>query len=267
MIVISGALVLVALVLLVIGLLQHPLGYVYASIAVSLAAFGFLIRGIVQRRGEISGPVGDPGVTPPPTFGAGTPGSNVVTTTNPSRGRTEASEPSEPDTDAPDTDAPNTDAPNTDALKPVEPGTSAPAATGAGQQLYAAPEPPAEHDLDSAAVDELAGSVLIMPGRPRYHVPGCRYLLGKDAAEVDVRDARHEGFTPCGVCRPDQALGHPALDSPTPASDGAATAAPPTRPGDALARPAGATPAVSPVPLVGPQLAFDGDDDVSEPPA
>ena len=239
MIVISGALVLVALVLLVIGLLQHPLGYVYASIAVSLAAFGFLIVGILQRRGEISGPVGDPGVTPPPTFGAGTPGSNVVTT-NPSRGRTEAPEPAEPAPDALNAEAPNpepasTEPPTTDAPDPLAPVTSAPTATGSVQQPYAAPEPPVEHDLDSAAVDELAGSVLIMSGRPRYHLPGCHDLLGQDAAEVDVRDARHEGFTPCGVCRPDQALGHPALDSPTPANDDVAAAAPPTRPGDGLA--------------------------------
>lgn len=206
MIVISGALVLVALVLLVIGLLQHPLGYVYASIAVSLAAFGFLIVGILQRRGEISGPVGDPASTPPPTFGAGTPGSNVVTT-NPSRGRSEAPEPA-------------IDAPESDATNVLPPATGATAATAAPQQPYAAPEPPAEDGLDSAAVDELAGPVLIMPGRPRYHVAGCRYLLGKDAAEVDVRDARAEGFTPCGVCKPDQALGRPALDSPHPSGDG-----------------------------------------------
>ena len=206
MIVISGALVLVALVLLVIGLLQHPLGYVYASIAVSLAAFGFLIVGILQRRGEISGPVGEPAISPPPTFGAGTPGSNVVTT-NPSRGRTEAPEPV-------------VNAPETDSADSLDPAIGAVAATAAPQQPYAAPEPPVEHDLDRAAVHELAGTVLIMPGRPRYHVAGCRYLLGKDAAEVDVRDARHEGFTPCGVCKPDQALGHPALDAPTRSIDG-----------------------------------------------
>ena len=206
MIVISGALVLLALVLLVIGLLQHPLGYVYASIAVSLAAFGFLIVGVLQRRGEISGPVGDPAITPPPTFGAGTPGSNVVTT-NVSRGRSEAPEPA-------------INAPESDAANILPPATGATAATAATQQPYAAPEPPADDGLDSAAVDEPAGPVLIMPGRPRFHVAGCRYLLGHDTAEVDVRDARDEGFTPCGVCKPDEALGHPALDSPNPSSDG-----------------------------------------------
>jgi methylphosphotriester-DNA--protein-cysteine methyltransferase len=38
------------------------------------------------------------------------------------------------------------------------------------------------------------------------HVDGCRYLTGKDAEEVDVAEAREEGFTPCGVCKPDLAL-------------------------------------------------------------
>ena len=52
MIVISGALVLVALVLLVVGLVGQGLTFVYASIAVSLAAFVFLLLGILQRRGE-----------------------------------------------------------------------------------------------------------------------------------------------------------------------------------------------------------------------
>jgi hypothetical protein len=37
-------------------------------------------------------------------------------------------------------------------------------------------------------------------------VDRCRYLTGKSAEEVDVLDAREEGFTPCGVCKPDDAL-------------------------------------------------------------
>ena len=238
-IVISGALVLIALVLLVVGLLQHPLGYVYASIAVSLAAFGFLIVGIRQRRGELSGSGDGPGFTPSLTFGAGTPGSNVVTT-NPSRGSATAPEPAEPDTDAPDTDGPDIDPP---------------VAAASHQQPYAAPGPPVEGDLPGADVNQGAGPVLIMPGRPRYHVAGCRYLLGKDAAEVDVRDARDEGFTPCGVCKPDQALAHPAPDGPTPSIEDPPAVAP------------SAVLNVPPVTPATPQLAFDRDDDVSGPPA
>ena len=50
------------------------------------------------------------------------------------------------------------------------------------------------------------GLVLVVAGRPRYHVEGCRYLVGKDADTVDVNDAREDGFTACGVCRPDESL-------------------------------------------------------------
>jgi len=49
-IVISGALVLVALLLLVIGVVSPELNYVYASIVVSLASGIFLLVGILQRR-------------------------------------------------------------------------------------------------------------------------------------------------------------------------------------------------------------------------
>ena len=201
MIVISGALVLVALALLVIGLLEPHLGYVYASIAVSLAAFGFLIGGILQRRGEIIGAADDGANTASPAFGAGSPSSNVVTT-SPSRGRTDEAELTGLATPPPDALAPD----------PGEPGTGAPVpgAVAAGispQQPHAAPGPPATVDLAGAQISVLAGPVLIMASRPHYHLSGCQSLLGEDAAEVDVRDARDEGFTSCGACKPDQALG------------------------------------------------------------
>ena len=51
MIVISGALVLVALVLLVVGLTMEDLPFVYGSIGTSLLAFVFLVVGVLQRRG------------------------------------------------------------------------------------------------------------------------------------------------------------------------------------------------------------------------
>ena len=84
MIVISGALVLVALVLLVIGLIQPELGFVYASIAVSVAAFVFLIIGVLQRRGELISPSQAP--TDPldvPVSGAGLPVQDDVAPTVP----------------------------------------------------------------------------------------------------------------------------------------------------------------------------------------
>ena len=49
MIVISGVLLLVAVVFLIIGLFG-PLAWVYASIGVSVLSFAFLLLGVRQRR-------------------------------------------------------------------------------------------------------------------------------------------------------------------------------------------------------------------------
>ncbi|MFI6497566.1 hypothetical protein [Nonomuraea typhae] len=49
--------------------------------------------------------------------------------------------------------------------------------------------------------------VLVIPGRKRYHVPGCRQLIGRDPEELTFVEAREEGFSPCTSCLPDAALG------------------------------------------------------------
>ncbi len=162
MIVISGALVLVALVLLIIGVTQQGLDFVYGSIAVSLVALVFLVVGILQRRGE---PVA-----------AGSPAADV----DPSpAGATDG--------------------------QPVP-------ARGARAAVVAEPALEAEEELS------FGGAVLVVAGRPRYHIDGCRYLTGKDAEELDVLDARDEGFTACGVCKPDAAL-EALLDEDLPDED------------------------------------------------
>jgi uncharacterized Zn finger protein (UPF0148 family) len=157
-IVISGALVLVALVLLVIGLVSTALGFVYASIAVSVVSFLFLIVGIIQRRGETAPESAAATVSPSPANDV-----EGVTAIIPAARR--------PDPDL--------------ALAASEPAVTAPAAG------------------DSSAAE---GSVLVVEGRPRYHVEGCRYLAGKDASVLPVAEARSEGYTACGVCKPDDAL-------------------------------------------------------------
>src|SRR3954468_16096688 len=58
-IVISGVLLLVAVVFLVIGLFGS-LGWVYASIGVSVASFLFLLIGVRQRRDEPVSAAGTP---------------------------------------------------------------------------------------------------------------------------------------------------------------------------------------------------------------
>ena len=168
MIVISGALVLVALVLLVIGLISPDLAFVYASIGVSLASFAFLVVGILQRRKEdVSGETTS-GVAGSGAVKAGL--GAVVRAGDKALGR--------------------------DATDSSEGVTTLP-------PVYKAP---------AGAAEPMVGNVLVVAGRPRYHVEGCRYLTGKDPDSVAVADAREEGFTACGVCKPDENLAAPAAE-------------------------------------------------------
>ena len=155
MIVISGALVLVALILLIVGVVGPDLTFVYSSIGVSLVSLVFLVIGILQRRGDTGA---DAAAAPAAPEVAEEPADSVTT------------------------------------VLPSQVGTSRRVTEQAPVADSASEEPGA------------AGSVLVVEGRPRYHVEGCRYLSGKSAEEVDVLEAREEGFTPCGVCKPDDAL-------------------------------------------------------------
>ncbi len=177
MIVISGVLVLVALILLVVGVTMQELDFVYASIVVSLISLVFLVIGIIQRRGSAPATASRPS-TPAPATGFDRPAPRAEVTTV----------------------APPPSAPRTSTLSGV-PGKGKPAAAAAP----AASEPAAAPvTVPDAALE--GGVVLVMSGRPRYHVDGCRYLSSKNAEEMDVVEAREEGFTPCGVCKPDEAL-------------------------------------------------------------
>src|SRR5690606_15170368 len=76
--------------------------------------------------------------------------------------------------------------------------------------------------------------VLVIPGRKRYHVHGCRQLAGRDHEELTYEEAREEGFTPCTACLPDAALGgrqQPPVDDAEPAAAAESLAEPsePTR--------------------------------------
>ena len=59
---------------------------------------------------------------------------------------------------------------------------------------------------DSARVAQLGTDVLVIDGRPRYHLPGCVHLLGRESEPLPVAEAIELGFTPCGLCEPDSAL-------------------------------------------------------------
>lgn len=60
--------------------------------------------------------------------------------------------------------------------------------------------------------------VSVVPGRPRYHTAGCRFLAGRpDVQTIALDMAQGEGYTACGVCKPDQALAAAASEALPPA--------------------------------------------------
>jgi hypothetical protein len=148
-IVVSGALAVVAFALLIAGLVASGLALVYVSIAVSVVAMVFLAIGAYQRRGETA-----PGLALSSPAPAAMP---------------------------------------TEDLTPVVRPVSTPAAE-------------LDESVTTIPADSGREDVLVVPGRPRYHVAGCRYLSGKDAEVRTRTEALEEGFSPCGVCRPDDAL-------------------------------------------------------------
>lgn len=68
---------------------------------------------------------------------------------------------------------------------------------------------PAEEDVEIAdvlTVVDLDVAVLVVDLRPRYHLEGCEHLRTRETIPIPVHQAREDGFTPCGLCRPDAAL-------------------------------------------------------------
>ncbi|CAN5405538.1 hypothetical protein BH24ACT9_BH24ACT9_06790 [soil metagenome] len=68
---------------------------------------------------------------------------------------------------------------------------------------------PAQEDVDIAdvlTVLDLVVPVFVVDLRPRYHLEGCEHLHILESIPIPVNEARKDGFTPCGLCRPDAAL-------------------------------------------------------------
>lgn len=69
-------------------------------------------------------------------------------------------------------------------------------------------EPPEERTDPAAAaiVAQLDDQVVVVDEHPRYHVPGCPSLVGRQLIPLPAAEAVELGFTPCGWCTPDQVL-------------------------------------------------------------
>lgn len=93
------------------------------------------------------------------------------------------------------------------AAPPAAPATT-PSATAAPAVPVEEGEPPVEEVevTDLLLVVDLRDEVLVVDEHPRYHVAGCAHLVGRDTFPLPVDEARTDGFTPCGVCRPDARL-------------------------------------------------------------
>ena len=213
MIVLSGALVLVALVLLVFGALDRNLPYVYASIGVSVLSLLLLMIGIWQRRGELDGD--DEAATPVTDTSAEL--EPALVGAEPAHERTaELVRPSVVPAEAP-VSAPVAQEPSAGrhGSRRVVSGT-APVddvddhdgveedVEGLHDEELLDVEGYDDEPEDDDPVDEGSGvTVLVVSGRPRYHLEGCRVLRGKEPQPLDRDDARLHGFSPCGVCKPD----------------------------------------------------------------
>jgi hypothetical protein len=76
----------------------------------------------------------------------------------------------------------------------------------------AAIEEPDEEIVTASDVERIAGltnEVLVVDGRPRFHVDGCLHLFGLAPEPLPALEAVELGFTPCGQCRPAAALLRP----------------------------------------------------------
>jgi clumping factor A len=57
----------------------------------------------------------------------------------------------------------------------------------------------------------MEADVVVVDGRPRYHMADCDHLAGRLSEPLPVREAVELGFSPCGRCRPvDRLVGQTA---------------------------------------------------------
>ena len=64
------------------------------------------------------------------------------------------------------------------------------------------PLPQSVRPADAVRVARLDAEVLVVDGRPHYHVPECTHLVGRLTEPIPVNEAVELGFSPCGLCRP-----------------------------------------------------------------
>jgi hypothetical protein len=167
-----------------------------------------------QRPGAVLGPAAPPPQSPPPQSPPPPIPPPPIGPTRPTglSGPFGATAP--PPTGATDT------APERPLAPPADLGTgtgSSPDSPASATQTPTRPSPPSRDvDAEPAAEEipvgaalraaQLDDEVLVVDGRPRYHLAGCPFLAGRPTVPLPLSTARRSGFTPCGMCRPDATL-------------------------------------------------------------
>ncbi|WP_430779877.1 hypothetical protein [Actinoplanes sp. G11-F43] len=64
------------------------------------------------------------------------------------------------------------------------------------------PLPQSVRPADAVLVARLDTEVLVVDGRPRYHMADCPHLVGRLTEPLPANEAVELGFSPCGLCRP-----------------------------------------------------------------
>ena len=247
MIVISGALVLIALVLLILGIAVNIV-FVYAAIGVAIVSAAFLLFGVLQAPSHAHGADDDEDDSAKGKARAvkGREEDDDRDDKDAEAEKAEKAEKAKKDKrtaaaagnehDADDTDDDETDHEVERAGRGKQAAAGV-AAAGAGAAAAAAmhhrghdddaddegaeagPRHNTGYDQDDlpeeqvpdgavAAAQQSGENVFVVSGHPRFHAQRCPAIGSEDDIEdIDLLEAIELGFTPCGVCRPLATLG------------------------------------------------------------
>jgi clumping factor A len=64
------------------------------------------------------------------------------------------------------------------------------------------PLPQAVRPADAVQVARMNDEVMVVDGRPRYHMSDCPHLVDRQTESLPAAEAVELGFSPCGQCRP-----------------------------------------------------------------
>ncbi len=155
-----------------------------------------VVRAATGSASVTAPPVPPPPVTPPPV--AATPAEVTETQIIDADAVQPARTPPAAAQTAPASAPPPASVPATEPDEPDEPDEPA----GLDDDEDPPDEPAAELLMASevSRLAELDSEVLVVDGRPRYHLAGCPHLVDKETQPLPVSEAVELGFTACSLC-------------------------------------------------------------------